>query len=515
MALLGRMLLERGILSEKQLNDALEAQERLTSQGLEKMLGDLLVAKGFATPGEIREALEAQQKQVVVCGACRVQFNVRSSDVGSNVNCPRCFRAVRVPDELGDFNLATPLKPTYIDPGPMPVAYAVVKAFDGEDEIYPLKEGDDLVAGSADDCQIKLEGSGVELYHCRFTVTGDDVLLADLSPDEGVYVNGRKVDKCALKIGDFVLLGKSPIMITPGLPGGQSQDSEDGAGRDNLMDAEPAMLVGQTIGKYRFVRLLGSGGMAIVLLAEQVKLNRPVAVKVLKREMAPNRKAVDRFVREALAGARLNHANIVQVFDAGTMGGLAYIAMEYVEGEDVGMWIKRFGKLPVNLAVSIGIQVAIGLDFAHQKGVIHRDVKPSNVMFTKDGRVKILDLGIAKVLHDAAPEKARTGVGTLVYMPPEQTRDAANVDHRADVYSLGASLYKMLTGQPPFKRKTVEAMVRAVRKERLPDPRVHAPDLPEAIVDVLQVAMAKKPEHRFQTIKEMQAQLVSVWNSLS
>ena len=219
-------------------------------------------------------------------------------------------------------------------------------------------------------------------------------------------------------------------------------------------------------------------------------------------------------MREALAGARLNHTNIVQTYDAGTIGGLLFIAMEYIEGEDVSHWIKRFGRLPINLALSVTIQAAVGLQFAHEKGVIHRDVKPSNLMFAKEGRVKILDLGIAKVLHEEAPEKARMGIGTLVYMPPEQTRDASLVDLRADIYSLGASLYKMVTGTAPFKYKSVEDMIQAIRKEPLPDPRTIVPEIPAALAAVLAKAMAKDPDNRYQSMKEFQDHLVAVWNQV-
>jgi len=513
MALLGQMLVERGILTQGQLSDALDAQKRLTEQGLEKLLGDLLVAKGFATAEQIRLALEEQQKRVVTCGACRGQFSVFATDIGRVVACPRCARDVKVPHELKDFNLALPVNPVYIDGGTAPVAYVVVKHFDAVDDIVALKEGDDLIAGSGESCAIRVTGEEVDAEHCRLTVAGGSILLECLSEERGVYVNGRNVSKCTLTFGDLVLLGRAPLMISAGLPSSR-EGVDQWNHRDNLLDVDPAALIGRTIGRYRFVRLLGSGGMAMVLLAEQTSLNRLVAVKVLRREMTPSRKAVDRFVREALAGAQLTHANIVQIYDAGTIGGLLYISMEYVEGEDVGQWIRKFGKLPVSLSLSIAIQVAVAMDFAHQKGVVHRDIKPSNIMFTKDGRVKVLDLGIARVLHEAAPESSHSGVGTLVYMPPEQTRDAAHVDHRADVYALGSSLYKMVTGTPPFAKKGVDAMIRAIRHDRVPDPRGIVPDLPEGIVELLLVAMAKKPDDRFQTMREFQDQMVKVWNSL-
>lgn len=511
MALLGKLLVERGVLSDNQLSEALDAQQRLTSQGLEKLLGDLLIAKGYATPDQIRSVLESQQKHIVVCGACRVQFNVVGEDLGKTVQCPRCGRMVRTPNSLGDFNLAAPVEPSFIDPGPAPVAYLVVKHYDGADDNYAVREGEVLIAGSSDRCPIRLEGDGVEPHHCEFSIMQGEILITDVSASEGVYVNGRRVDRCSVRVGDLILLGRSPVMVSPGLPSGRDSLFLDSEGRENLLETDPTSLVGRTVGKFRFVRVLGIGGMAVVLLAEHVRLGRPVAVKVLRREMLPNKKAVDRFIREALAGARLSHANIVQTYDAGTIGGLLYIAMEYIEGEDVGMWIKRLGKLPVSLSLSIIIQVALALDLAHREGIIHRDIKPSNIMFTKDGRVKLLDLGIAKVLSDTAPEARRVGIGTLVYMPPEQTRDAAGVDHRADIYSLGATLYKMLTGQAPFKKKSVEAMVKAIRREPLPDPRIHTSEIPEEVVEVLKIAMAKKPESRFQTVKEMQEELVALW----
>ncbi|GEM_PF-5744107 len=510
MARLGDLLIEKGVLTPSQLDEALEAQSRLVSQGLEKLLGDLLIAKGYVTPDEIRKVLEAQQKLVVVCGACRVQFNVGGTDQGKIVDCPRCARRVQVPTQLSDYNMARPVDPTYIDTGNAPLAYLVVKNFHIEDAIYALRSGDDVVLGASPECTIRVEGAGVEAVHCRVRINLEDVLLTDLSKSEGTFVNGRRVSSCTLKFGDLILLGRSPVMVTPGLPSGL----HDRGPREALLDADPASLVGTTVDKYRFMRVLGSGGMAVVMMAEQMPLGRLVAVKVLRREMLPNRKAVDRFLREALVGARLNHTNIVQTYDAGTMGGLLFIAMEYIEGEDVSQWIKKFGKLPVSLALSVSIQTAVGLAFAHEKGVIHRDVKPSNLMFAKEGRVKILDLGIAKVLHEEAPEKSKMGLGTLVYMPPEQTRDASTVDERADIYSLGATLYKMVTGNAPFKYKSVEEMIQAIRREPLPDPRLHVPELPSALVGVLNKAMSKDPGARYQSMKEFQDSLVVVWNQV-
>jgi serine/threonine protein kinase len=184
--------------------------------------------------------------------------------------------------------------------------------------------------------------------------------------------------------------------------------------------------------------------------------------------------------------------------------------MEYVEGEDVGRWIKRFGRLPVDLAVSIGVQTATALDVAHAAGIVHRDVKPTNILFSKGGVAKLLDLGIAKIIEEAFLEESRSGLGTLSYMPPEQTTDASVADHRADVYSLGASLYKMVTGQAPFRARSVSELVKMIRRAPVPDPRVVNPVVPAALTELLVRSMAKKPDDRFEDMKVMRNALVNV-----
>jgi len=514
MARIGDLLLGKGILTPERLKEALQAQQRLVGQGMEKLLGDLLIAKGYATPEQIREVLEEQQKEVVVCGACRTQFNIRLDDVGQELDCPRCGRTVRIPRQLKDINVAYPVEPTYIDPGAVPLGYIVVKHFEGEDEVTPLRSGDVIVVGSGLTAQLQVDAKGIDPEHCRLRVAGQDILLENLSQNEGTYVNGQRVDQCTLRVGDLLTLGRYPLMITPGLPSGRN-DMAGEVSREHLLEKDPMSLVGSTVGKFRFIRLLGVGGMAKVLLAEQTSLGRLVAVKLLNREMLGTPKAVDRFLREALAGAKLSHPNIVQTYDAGTMGGLLFIAMEYVEGEDLGARIKRLGQLPIPEVLSVAIQVCRGMTYAHAQGVIHRDIKPSNLMFAPDHPVRILDLGIAKLLDETNPESKKVGIGTLVYMPPEQTMDAGAVDLRADIYSLGATLYKMLTARPPFKKRDLRETVRAIRKDPVPDPRLHNSDIPESLSLVLRKALHKDPDDRYSSMKDFQDALLEVWESVS
>ncbi|MBM4371565.1 MAG: protein kinase [Deltaproteobacteria bacterium] len=511
---LGELLVQKGVLDSAQLQDALQLQSRLVDQGLDKLLGDILVARGFVTPEHIRDVLQEQQKRVVVCGACRSEFNAfDGEEPGSPVTCPHCGRRVRIPLDPGRSSVALPLEPAPQDPGPTPVAYLVVKNFEREDEVHPLRRGDRLLVGRGEQCDVVLPGEGVDDAHCQIMERAGELLLVDSDSLGGTFVNGTQVRRCKLHFGDLVLVGRTPLMVNQGLPATPFFRPSPGQGADEracFLGLDPTELSGTSLGGFRLLRQLGVGGMSVVYLAEQVSLGRLVALKVLKKDFGGHQKTIERFMREARAGARLNHPNIVMIYDAAVQGGLGYIAMEYVEGEDVGRWIKRFGKLPVDLAVSICVQTATALDVAHAAGIVHRDVKPTNILFSRGGVAKLLDLGIAKILEEAFLEESRAGLGTLSYMPPEQTTDASVADHRADVYSLGASLYKMVTGQAPFRARTVPDLVKMIRRAPLPDPRAVNPAISQTLVDVLERAMAKSPEDRYPDMKVMRDALVTV-----
>jgi len=400
------------------------------------------------------------------------------------------------------------------DPGPTPVAYLVVKHFEHEDDIHPVRRAEKILLGAGDHCDLVVHGEDVDEAHCQIVERNGELLLVDNDSEAGTFVNGTRVDRCKLRFGDLIVVGKIPVILNQGLPATPflrpAQPKQGSGARSCFLGLEPTELVGTNLGGFRLLRQLGVGGMSVVYLAEQVNLGRLVALKVLKKDFGGHVKTMERFMREARAGARLNHPNIVMVYDAAVQGGLGFIAMEYVEGEDVGRWIKRFGRLPIDLAVSIGIQTATALDVSHAAGIVHRDVKPTNILFSKGGVAKLLDLGIAKIIEEAFLEERRSGLGTLSYMPPEQTTDASVADHRADIYSLGASLYKMVTGQAPFRARSVSELVKMIRRSPVPDPRVINRVVPAALSELLSRAMAKKPDDRFEDMKVMRNALVNV-----
>jgi WD40 repeat protein/tRNA A-37 threonylcarbamoyl transferase component Bud32 len=277
------------------------------------------------------------------------------------------------------------------------------------------------------------------------------------------------------------------------------------SGRPKVPDAVPPELARHE--RYLVLRLLGAGGMGAVYEAEHRVMRRRVAVKVIKRDYTANPNALERFRREVENAARLSHSNIVATTDAEDAGETHFLVMEYVEGTDLGRLVQERGPRPVDRACDYVRQAALGLQYAFEQGMVHRDLKPHNLMLTPDGRVKILDFGLAHFASEAAPAACRTGtgivLGTVDYIAPEQADNAHQADIRSDIYSLGCTLYHLLAGQPPFPTGTPIQKVMA-HVEKKPQPLTELrDDLPEGLMPVLERMMAKNPKHRYQTPAEV------------
>jgi len=262
------------------------------------------------------------------------------------------------------------------------------------------------------------------------------------------------------------------------------------------------MLIGRTLGKYKVLEEIGKGGMAIVYKAFDAALQRVVAMKVLLPQLAMDRTLVQRFQREAITAANLRHPNIVTIHDVGTRDGYYYIVMEYLEGPSLQQELRRVGALPLPRVVNLVAQLASALDYAHQQGLVHRDVKPSNIMIGLGDRVTLTDFGLVKAAGSTRLTQDGTSVGTLAYMAPEQLR-GEEVDYRSDVYSLGVVVYEMLTGKLPFQAATsYEAMRLVLSQKPVPPSRLRKGLSPQAD-RVLLRALAKKPEERFRSAGEL------------
>lgn len=295
----------------------------------------------------------------------------------------------------------------------------------------------------------------------------------------------------------------------------------------------PGSHIPAVLGGYRILRELGRGAMGSVYLANQISLDRNVALKTIQAQWADNPTFVARFTREAYAAAQLSHHNVVQIYDLGTSNDINFFSMEYVQGESLDDLIKRDGKLDVEVAVGYVLQAARGLQFAHNHGMVHRDVKPANLILSNQGIVKVADLGLVKTpqlsegegaASSAAPAinagmsgslaaaradvtLANVAMGTPAYMAPEQGTNAAGVDHRADIYSLGCTLYVLLTGRPPFEGATAMEVITKHKTEPVVRPEAIVKRVPPALSEITLKMVAKSPEDRYANLGEVIAAL--------
>jgi eukaryotic-like serine/threonine-protein kinase len=270
------------------------------------------------------------------------------------------------------------------------------------------------------------------------------------------------------------------------------------------MDARPSSsMIGTVLsGRYRLEAKLGSGGMSTVYLARDQTLDRQVAVKVMHREMSEQADQLERFRQEARAVAKLSHPNVVSVIDAGEDGGHPYIVFEYVEGETLKQRISREGALDPQEAVAYAIEVARGLAVAHGRNMVHRDIKPQNVLIDAEGRAKLTDFGISRQLEQDGMTATGRVLGTTDYVAPEQAM-GHGADPRSDIYSLGVVLYEMLVGQVPFTADSQVGVAMKHVNEELPDVQRRRPEISAAVALTVERSTAKDPNQRYQAIAEM------------
>jgi serine/threonine-protein kinase len=258
------------------------------------------------------------------------------------------------------------------------------------------------------------------------------------------------------------------------------------------------------IGDFHLLKTLGEGAMGKVYKAYQPAFKRHVALKILFEHVAKNPKLVERLYREGLVMGRLDHPNIVAAYGTGEDKGWHYIAMEYVDGEALQKWLNRVGSVAVGDALHVILACARALQYAHENGLVHRDVKPDNVLITREGLVKVADLGMVKTSdEDMALTQTGHAVGTPWYMPLEQARNAKNIDARSDIYALGCMLYCLLTGEPPFAGKTLVEVIQAKEIGTFPPARSVNNEVPERLDLIITKMTAKLPRYRYQSCAEV------------
>ena len=269
------------------------------------------------------------------------------------------------------------------------------------------------------------------------------------------------------------------------------------------------IMKGQKISdRYQIIKAIGEGGMANVYLAYDTILDRNVAVKVLRGDLANDEKFVRRFQREALSASSLTHPNIVEVYDVGEDNGQYYIVMEYVEGKNLKDLIKKRGKLTISEVIDIMLQITDGMSVAHDSYIIHRDIKPQNIMILENGLVKIMDFGIAMAMNSTQLTQTNSVMGSVHYLPPEQA-NGKGATLQSDIYSMGIVMYELLTGSLPYRGDNAVEIALKHLKEPLPSIRASLPNIPQSIENIIIRATAKNPKNRYSDAREMHNDLLT------
>ena len=259
--------------------------------------------------------------------------------------------------------------------------------------------------------------------------------------------------------------------------------------------------------RYEVIKTIGEGGMANVYLAEDTILNRKVAIKVLRGDLSSDEKFIRRFQREALSVSNLSHPNIVEVYDVGEEDGQHYIVMEHIEGKTLKQLLKKRDSLTLSEVLDIMTQLTDGISHAHESYIIHRDIKPQNIMILDDGKVKITDFGIAMALNATQLTQTNSVMGSVHYLPPEQA-SGKNATIKSDIYSMGILMYELLTGTVPFRGDNAVEIALKHMKDKIPSIRKQDPSIPQSVENILLKATAKNPRNRYDSAKEMHEDLL-------
>src|SRR6266550_1216619 len=363
-----------------------------------------------------------------------------------------------------------------------------------------LELGRQVVLGRDPSCDVVLDDDNlVSRRHAQIEVDDSGrMVVRDLGSRNGTFVNGQRIEGPVVLVGgERIGIGDAEISLAPEVAPAPPPDPAD-------------RMVGTTLGRYRIEAKIDEGAMGAVYLAEHTRLGKHVALKVMGQRLFRNQVARQRFVDESRTVASLDHPNIIPVFDADEIGDELFIAMRYVDGEDLGRLIDREGALDPERAIAIVAQVGAALDAAHARGLIHRDVKPGNILIASardpsgEGHAFLCDFGITKNLASSGLTATGQTLGTPNYMAPEQFKGQP-VDARTDLYALGCVLYECLTGTPPYPGDTFETVMYGHLMTQPAPLTSHRPGLPAGLDAVLAKAMAKDAADRYATCAELVA----------
>ncbi len=369
-----------------------------------------------------------------------------------------------------------------------------------------LKEGDTWVVGRNRNAAVCLSDPGVSRAHCKVVLEGERVLVVDLQSTTGTWVDGVRAERVELEADDVFQVGETRIKLV---------DEEDLGSRAPYLPADRLHeLSGTKLNRFEVGKLVAKAHSGHIFLARDTRLKRTVALKVFWPEFSRDKQEVKRFVRAMKTMMPLRHAHLVTIFGAGLTSPYCWIAMEFVEGESLTQWLQRAdraGRAQWQLALRVGVHVARALVFAHFNRIVHRNISPQNIMLRTDQVAKLGDLMMAKAMEGGSSQLVTNPgelVGDVYTMAPERTSAVpTELDNRSDIYSLGATMYALLTGGPPLKGRSFVETILKIRQEQPASPKTACPELPAVLEAAVMKMLAKRPEERFQSAAELLAAL--------
>ncbi|MBM4040510.1 MAG: FHA domain-containing protein [Planctomycetes bacterium] len=386
-----------------------------------------------------------------------------------------------------------------------------------------------VVVGRSADSVIQIHDAKISRHHCEIRATPDGYFVRDLGSKNGTYVNGARVAEARLRNGDRLQIGLAHLLFRCEEPEPERPEAQvapphlcASCGKTIPLDAlgstrqtqsrvycapcvEACPLLGLVIGRYEIVQAIGKGSIGAVFKADQLSMGRLVALKIIHEAFTADPEAIGRFLKDARASGQISHPNLIRIYDMNQADGRYFISMEYAQGGDLGSLLQRTGPLNVRQVAEHIASACAALAHAHAAGVVHRNIKPSNLLLTRDGILKIGDLGLAKSLHVAGLStltSTSSALGTALYLPPEQVTDITASDARGDIYSLGVTAYRLLTGEFPHQVTSITELVRLFHTQKIRPIRSFRDDCPPELDAVLIRAMAPDPARRFQTADE-------------
>ena len=402
--------------------------------------------------------------------------------------------------------------------------HLVVVAGPDQGKMFPISDGQTRVIGRGQQSDTVINDPHMSRVHCRVQADGAIIRLMDANSSTGTFFRDAKIENVELPPGGVFRVGNSAIRYQLEVTGDDQTLMNAQPPRAGVSQIPLSELVGTTLSRYRLDSVVAEGTSSTVFKGFDLEKNRTVAVKVLKPDVTQDDEHKERFVRAMKTMMPIRHKNIVRLYYAGKNGPLCWAAMEYVDGENLAKVISRIGvrgMLDWKEVFRIAVDVCRALDESYRQKILHRNVTPANILRRNSDKTCLLaDLMLAKALEGTlAKQVTQPGqiVGELPYLSPERTRDGLDVDHRSDLYSLGATLYALLTGKPPFEAASIVELVRSIRDAEPTDPKKYQLSINDGFRDVVMHLLQKRPDDRYQTPDDMMRQLerIATYNQIA